>query len=80
MSLDEVRAIDPKGVLDDLGVPIGPARLKCALLACGGIYTASHLFQALEAGANAVQIDGAVWTEPALPGWLLARWQAVQAA
>ena len=32
MTLDEVRAIDPKGVLDDLGVPIGPARLKCALL------------------------------------------------
>jgi hypothetical protein len=27
-----VRAIDPKAVLDDLGVPIGPARLKCALL------------------------------------------------
>jgi nitrogen fixation NifU-like protein len=32
MTLDEVRALDPKGVLDDLGVPIGPARLKCALL------------------------------------------------
>ena len=32
MSLDEVRAIDPKAVLEDLGVPIGPARLKCALL------------------------------------------------
>jgi nitrogen fixation NifU-like protein len=32
MTLDEVRAMDPKGVLDDLGVPIGPARLKCALL------------------------------------------------
>ena len=32
-SLDEVRAMDPKQVLDDLGVPIGPARLKCALLA-----------------------------------------------
>ena len=32
-SLDEVRSIDPKQVLDDLGVPIGPARLKCALLA-----------------------------------------------
>src|SRR5918996_3914127 len=32
MSLDEVRAIDPQKVLDDLGVPIGPARLKCALL------------------------------------------------
>jgi len=32
-SLDEVRALDPKHVLDELGVPIGPARLKCALLA-----------------------------------------------
>jgi len=31
-SLDEVRSMDPKKVLDDLGVPIGPARLKCALL------------------------------------------------
>ena len=27
-----MRAIDPKDVLDELGVPIGPARLKCALL------------------------------------------------
>jgi nitrogen fixation protein NifU and related proteins len=32
-SLDEIRALDPKHVLDELGVPIGPARLKCALLA-----------------------------------------------
>jgi nitrogen fixation NifU-like protein len=32
-SLDEVRALNPKEVLDELGVPIGPARLKCALLA-----------------------------------------------
>jgi nitrogen fixation protein NifU and related proteins len=32
-SLDEVRSMDPQKVLDDLGVPIGPARLKCALLA-----------------------------------------------
>jgi len=32
MTLDAVRAMDPKAVLDDLGVPIGPARLKCALL------------------------------------------------
>jgi nitrogen fixation NifU-like protein len=31
-SLDEVRSMDPRKVLDDLGVPIGPARLKCALL------------------------------------------------
>jgi nitrogen fixation NifU-like protein len=32
MSLDDVRAIDPKEVIENLGVPIGPARLKCALL------------------------------------------------
>ncbi|HYM53566.1 MAG TPA: iron-sulfur cluster assembly scaffold protein, partial [Candidatus Dormibacteraeota bacterium] len=31
-SLDEIRALDPKHLLDELGVPIGPARLKCALL------------------------------------------------
>jgi nitrogen fixation protein NifU and related proteins len=32
-SLDEIRAMNPKDLLDELGVPIGPARLKCALLA-----------------------------------------------
>jgi nitrogen fixation NifU-like protein len=31
-TLDEVKALDPKELLDELGVPIGPARLKCALL------------------------------------------------
>ena len=32
LTLDELRAIDPRDVVDNLGVPIGPARLKCALL------------------------------------------------
>jgi nitrogen fixation protein NifU and related proteins len=32
MTLPELRGIDPKDVLEALGVPIGPARLKCALL------------------------------------------------
>ena len=32
-TLDELREMDPKAVVADLGVPIGPARLKCALLA-----------------------------------------------
>jgi nitrogen fixation protein NifU and related proteins len=32
LTLDEVRALDPRSVVDALGVPIGPARLKCALL------------------------------------------------
>jgi nitrogen fixation protein NifU and related proteins len=31
-SLDTIKAMDPKELLDELGVPIGPARLKCALL------------------------------------------------
>ena len=29
---DELRGIDPREVIEALGVPIGPARLKCALL------------------------------------------------
>ena len=32
MTLDELKAIDAGEVLENLGVPIGPARLKCALL------------------------------------------------
>jgi nitrogen fixation NifU-like protein len=32
MSLDDLRDIDPREVVENLGVPIGPARLKCALL------------------------------------------------
>ncbi len=32
MSLAEVRGMDPRDVVVALGVPIGPARLKCALL------------------------------------------------
>ena len=32
LTIDELRAIDPRQVVEDLGVPIGPARLKCALL------------------------------------------------
>ncbi len=32
LSLEEIKAIDPRDVVENLGVPIGPARLKCALL------------------------------------------------
>jgi nitrogen fixation protein NifU and related proteins len=32
LSLGQVRGIDPAEVVGNLGVPIGPARLKCALL------------------------------------------------
>lgn len=32
MTVDELKNIDPRDVIESLGVPIGPARLKCALL------------------------------------------------
>jgi nitrogen fixation NifU-like protein len=32
LTLDELRDLDPGAVVANLGVPIGPARLKCALL------------------------------------------------
>jgi nitrogen fixation NifU-like protein len=32
MTVQELRDLDPRGVVENLGVPIGPARLKCALL------------------------------------------------
>lgn len=45
-TLDELRAITPDEMLNELGVPIGPARQRCALLALrvlhaaiGGPYT-----------------------------------------
>ena len=32
LTIEELRAIDPRQVIESLGVPIGPARVKCALL------------------------------------------------
>jgi nitrogen fixation NifU-like protein len=32
LTMAELEAVDPKEVVENLGVPIGPARLKCALL------------------------------------------------
>jgi dihydroorotate dehydrogenase (NAD+) catalytic subunit len=42
-------------------------QLPCALIACGGIFTVEQVRQALAVGAQAVQIDAAVWVEPGLP-------------
>jgi dihydroorotate dehydrogenase len=44
--------------------------LPCALLACGGIHTAAQAQQALDMGSQAVQIDTALWVEPATAGWI----------
>ncbi|MFN8464243.1 MAG: hypothetical protein U0X20_01770 [Caldilineaceae bacterium] len=51
---------------------VAAQQLPAALIACGGIHTADQVRQALAAGAQAVQIDSAVWVEPGLAGWLAA--------
>ena len=53
-------------------------QLPAALVACGGIHQAVQMAEALEAGADAVQVDSAVWVEPALPNWLVSAWQEQQ--
>jgi dihydroorotate dehydrogenase (NAD+) catalytic subunit len=45
-------------------------QLDCALIACGGIFSAEQVRQALGVGAHAVQLDTAVWVEPGLPAQL----------
>lgn len=52
---------------------IAALRLDCALIACGGMQTAAQVQQVLAAGASAVQIDSAVWSEPGLPAYLIQR-------
>jgi dihydroorotate dehydrogenase len=52
-----------------LGLPV-------ALIACGGIHTATQMVDALAVGASAVQVDSGVWVEPGLPQWLAAAWSA----
>ena len=32
MTLDEVKALTKDDLLDEIGIPVSPARLKCALL------------------------------------------------
>ncbi|RIK42206.1 MAG: hypothetical protein DCC55_09495 [Chloroflexi bacterium] len=49
---------------------VAQLQLSCALIACGGIYCAEQVRQALALGAHAVQIDAAVWVEPGLPARL----------
>jgi dihydroorotate dehydrogenase (NAD+) catalytic subunit len=53
-------------------------QLPAALIACGGIHTAEQMQAALEAGASAVQVDTALWVEPALPNWLATAWAESQ--
>lgn len=50
-------------------------QLPAALIACGGVHHVAQMEAALDAGADAVQVDSALWVEPALPNWLVAAWQ-----
>ena len=46
MPLDEVKALTKDDLLDELGIPVSPARMKCALLGLkvlkAGIYGVEH--------------------------------------
>ncbi|MGH2561551.1 MAG: Fe-S cluster assembly sulfur transfer protein SufU [Thermomicrobiales bacterium] len=46
MSLDEVKALTKDDLLEEIGIPVSPARLKCALLSLkvlkAGIYGIGH--------------------------------------
>lgn len=41
-TLDEVRAINKSDILDAIGIPLGPARLKCALLSLKALKVAAY--------------------------------------
>jgi len=45
--------------------------LPCTTVASGGIHTLEQARQALVAGADALQIDSALWVEPGLPAFIV---------
>jgi nitrogen fixation NifU-like protein len=51
-SLDEVKAIGRDELLDEIGIPVSPARMKCAMLGLkvlkAGIYGLDHATDALD--------------------------------
>jgi nitrogen fixation protein NifU and related proteins len=51
-SLDEVKAIGKDELLDEIGIPVSPARIKCALLGLkvlkAGVYGVDHANETLE--------------------------------
>jgi nitrogen fixation NifU-like protein len=51
-SLDEVKAIGKEELLDEIGIPVSPARMKCALLGLkvlkAGVYGIDHATSELE--------------------------------
>ena len=63
-------------MLLDALLAVARQSLPCAIIACGGIFTPGQMAQALAAGAQAVQLDAVVWSEPAIARTMVAAWQA----
>ena len=66
------------GLMIETLAAVARLALPVALIACGGVHSWEQVQQTLAMGALAVQVDSAVWVEPALPVWLAQRWQAGQ--
>ncbi len=53
-TLDEVKAIGRDELLDEIGIPVSPARMKCAMLGLkvlkAGVYGVDHATQSLDEG------------------------------
>jgi len=49
MSLDEVKALTKDDLLEEIGIPVSPARMKCAMLGLkvlkAGIYGVGHIHE-----------------------------------
>lgn len=58
---------------------VAQMRLPCALIASGGIFTPAQMVQALAAGAQAVQLDAVLWSEPGIVRKMVERWEAGEA-
>lgn len=52
MTLDDVKAMDTQDVLDMLGIPLSPVRLKCALLPLKVLQAGVYHYEARESGDN----------------------------
>ncbi|MEM7126113.1 MAG: hypothetical protein AAF702_07285 [Chloroflexota bacterium] len=49
-------------------IQVAEQNLPCPLAASGGIHSVGHARQLMDAGASAIQLDGAIWVEPGLVG------------
>ncbi len=58
---------------------VAKMRLPCALVVSGGIFTPAQVAQALAAGAQAVQLDAVLWSEPGIVRHMVEQWRAATA-